>query len=365
MKLEFGKTLIEKRFGKPKKISNSVEKKLKKEKKLELSKHIKEFINKDSITEFNGADKLNELLEIKFNSEKLSYDHKDTNNKDGFKDTYDLKKSIPPRVPYTGMTKEEYKTLEMSIFNLWKKINYNLIFERNIEIWRQFWITCERSDVIIQIIDARNPDFFINRDIIEMYPDKKHVIFANKSDLIFNYEENDNLEKFTVVNYSSKTNIKPVIDFLNDTSYASYGFIGYPNVGKSSTINAIINKKKVKVSQTPGKTKYIQSIEYSENKILLDCPGLVFPKHSKTSLLLNGILNVDKVIDLRSSLYEVIRYIGIDVLCLYYKIENTFNNEVEFINGLSIAKSVNVIGCIKNIVKDLFNGNIQYLRKAK
>lgn len=36
------------------------------------------------------------------------------------------------------------------------------------------------------------------------------------------------------------------------------GFVGYPNVGKSSTINALLAEKKVPVSATPGKTKHLQ-----------------------------------------------------------------------------------------------------------
>lgn len=36
------------------------------------------------------------------------------------------------------------------------------------------------------------------------------------------------------------------------------GLVGYPNVGKSSTINALIAEKKVSVSATPGKTKHFQ-----------------------------------------------------------------------------------------------------------
>ena len=34
--------------------------------------------------------------------------------------------------------------------------------------------------------------------------------------------------------------------------------VGYPNVGKSSTINAILKMKKVPVSTTPGRTKHFQ-----------------------------------------------------------------------------------------------------------
>lgn len=36
------------------------------------------------------------------------------------------------------------------------------------------------------------------------------------------------------------------------------GMVGYPNVGKSSTINTLLKKKVVPVSNTPGKTKHLQ-----------------------------------------------------------------------------------------------------------
>lgn len=60
------------------------------------------------------------------------------------------------------------------------------------------------------------------------------------------------------------------------------GLVGYPNVGKSSTINSLIGEKKVSVSATPGKTKHFQTIHLSENIVLCDCPGLVFPQFATT-----------------------------------------------------------------------------------
>ena len=38
-------------------------------------------------------------------------------------------------------------------------------FERNLEVWRQLWRTLERSDLIVQIVDARNPLTFRSEDL--------------------------------------------------------------------------------------------------------------------------------------------------------------------------------------------------------
>lgn len=38
-------------------------------------------------------------------------------------------------------------------------------FERNLEVWRQLWRTCERSDLVVQIVDARNPLNFRSEDL--------------------------------------------------------------------------------------------------------------------------------------------------------------------------------------------------------
>lgn len=55
------------------------------------------------------------------------------------------------------------------------------------------------------------------------------------------------------------------------------GCVGHPNVGKSSVLNAIMGRKVVSVSRTPGHTKYFQTIFITSTVKLVDCPGLVFP----------------------------------------------------------------------------------------
>lgn len=74
------------------------------------------------------------------------------------------------------------------------------------------------------------------------------------------------------------------------------GLVGYPNVGKSSTINALLGAKKVSVSATPGKTKHFQTLYLSPEIMLCDCPGLVFPNFAttKAELVVNGVLPIDQ-----------------------------------------------------------------------
>lgn len=75
------------------------------------------------------------------------------------------------------------------------------------------------------------------------------------------------------------------------------GLVGYPNVGKSSTINALLGAKKVSVSSTPGKTKHFQTLVLSETITLCDCPGLVFPQFANTQadLVVDGVLPIDQM----------------------------------------------------------------------
>jgi len=62
-----------------------------------------------------------------------------------------------------------------------------------------------------------------------------------------------------------------------------YAFIGRSNVGKSSLINALCNKKKLaKTSSRPGKTQLINHFLINENWHLVDLPGFGYARVSKT-----------------------------------------------------------------------------------
>ena len=61
-------------------------------------------------------------------------------------------------------------------------------FERNLEVWRQLWRVIERSDLVVQIVDARNPLMFRSEDledyVKEVDPKKNNLLLVNKADMM-------------------------------------------------------------------------------------------------------------------------------------------------------------------------------------
>ncbi len=61
-----------------------------------------------------------------------------------------------------------------------------------------------------------------------------------------------------------------------------YAFIGRSNVGKSSLINMLVDRKKLaKTSSTPGKTRLINHFKINHEWFLCDLPGYGYAKVSK------------------------------------------------------------------------------------
>nr|CAH8825349.1 unnamed protein product [Trichobilharzia regenti] len=366
-----------------------------------------------------------------------------------------------------NLEKEEFLNWRRSLALLEEKEGITLTpFERNLEFWRQLWRVVERSDVVVQVIDARQPLLYYCEDlekyIREVDPNKTSVVLVNKSDFLteqqrsvwaqyFNTNginaifwsatlaseqalgkgvnnksqsnaeqeeksdevseecEDDSIEDSTdsdtyseastvtlsgnisneqdvcpvqcsqqpsdklncnVSTVSSSVNnaetsiesnsevtacpvdsaanvatcspthgevnsklvgVEELLDLLTQkyrpSNYQSknpltVGFIGYPNVGKSSTLNAILGHKKVSVSVTPGKTKHFQTIYVRSDLILCDCPGLVMPSfaYSKADLIVAGILSIDEMRDYLAPIGLVCERIPRDVLEIMYGI---------------------------------------------
>lgn len=106
----------------------------------------------------------------------------------------------------------------------------------------------------------------------------------------------------------------------NPPSKLVVGLVGYPNVGKSSTINSLLGEKKVSVSSTPGKTKHFQTIPLSPTLMLCDCPGLVFPQFATTraDLVCDGVLPIDQLREHTGPTSLVVKRIPKEVLEAIY-----------------------------------------------
>ncbi|PVU95110.1 hypothetical protein BB560_005887 [Smittium megazygosporum] len=91
--------------------------------------------------------------------------------------------------------------------------------------------------------------------------------------------------------------LEPLLNDANNKRSRVIGLVGYPNVGKSSTINALVGAKRVSVGSMPGKTKHFQTIPLTSDITLCDCPGLVFPTFATTAadMVINGVLPIDQL----------------------------------------------------------------------
>ena len=79
-----------------------------------------------------------------------------------------------------------------------------------------------------------------------------------------------------------------------DKQNISVGFIGYPNVGKSSVINALRTKKVCVTAPIPGETKVWQYVNLTKRIFLIDCPGVVYhdTEDSDTDAVLKGVVRI-------------------------------------------------------------------------
>ena len=164
-------------------------------------------------------------------------------------------------------------------------------------------------DVVVEILDARIPISSQNPDIKELVKNKKRIILLNKSDLADKEENNKWVKYFKqngipaiLTNANNGIGIKELINKIEDLmkeeleKQALKGrvgksirviILGIPNVGKSSLINKITNKKSAQVGNKPGVTKQKQWIKLSNKIDLLDTPGILWPKFESQEVALN------------------------------------------------------------------------------
>ncbi len=110
--------------------------------------------------------------------------------------------------------------------------------------------------------------------------------------------------------------------------------IGIPNVGKSSLINRLVNKKTAEVGNRPGVTKQKQWVRIGQNIELLDTPGVLWPKFEDEQVALNlayvGAIK-DEVMPKTDVAYQLLKLLYKDYkdkIILKYKLTEEEQNSI-------------------------------------
>ncbi|QSZ32219.1 hypothetical protein DSL72_001792 [Monilinia vaccinii-corymbosi] len=183
-------------------------------------------------------------------------------------------------------------------------------------IWNELYKVIDSSDVVIHVLDARDPLGTRCRTVEKYIKDEaphKHLIFVlNKCDLVPTgvaaaWVRSLSKDYPTLAFHASITNsfgkgsliqlLRQFSSLHADRKQISVGFIGYPNTGKSSIINTLRKKKVCTVAPIPGETKVWQYITLMKRIYLIDCPGVVPPSTTDTpqDILLRGVVRVENV----------------------------------------------------------------------
>ncbi|KAM6235361.1 nucleolar GTP-binding protein 2 [Spheniscus humboldti] len=221
-------------------------------------------------------------------------------------------------------------------------------------IWGELYKVIDSSDVVVQVLDARDP-MGTRSPHVESYLKKekhwKHLIFVlNKCDLVPTWATKRwvavlSQEYPTLAFHASLTNpfgkgafiqlLRQFGKLHSDKKQISVGFIGYPNVGKSSVINTLRSKKVCNVAPIAGETKVWQYITLMRRIFLIDCPGVVYPSgDTETDIVLKGVVQVEKIKSPEDHISAVLERAKPEYIRKTYKIDSWKDTE-DFLEKLA------------------------------
>ena len=215
------------------------------------------------------------------------------------------------------------------------------------------------TDLVIELLDARIPLSSRNPDIYLMTENKKRIIILNKKDLADSETNKKWKEYFSVeaptllLNSEENKEVKSVLNFIDQIMSEKVKkdqekgikfpiirlmIVGVPNVGKSSFINRLANRKTMEVGDKPGVTKRKQWIRIDNNKELLDTPGILWPrfdsKETGLHLALVGSIK-DGLVDEMDMSLKLLEHLILnypDNLAKRYNIEEEVKSFIEDLN---------------------------------
>lgn len=204
----------------------------------------------------------------------------------------------------------------------------------------------QNCDIIVLVVDARMPALSRNEELESMIIryGKKLLVCFNKIDLISQKELQELRKMYQhAVFVSGNKNMglrtfkeRLFIEAKKFTqSEPKIGVVGYPNVGKSSVINALAKRSRAKVSNVAGTTRGVQWIR-AGGLLISDTPGVIPMRDNSLILGAMGAKNPEKLEFPERAAYELIRHLvkkgAKNALEEFYKTELKKNPEEALID---------------------------------
>lgn len=165
---------------------------------------------------------------------------------------------------------------------------------------RQFEENIGLVDIVFELVDARIPYTSINPEIKRISIDKPRLMILTKADLAdpnltnkwISYFKSQGIDAIAIdskvngarkkIESAAKEILKNKLLLKNEKGVERKSIkaicVGVPNVGKSTLLNQLINKRSAPVGNRPGVTKGQQWLTSNGRLELLDTPGILWPK---------------------------------------------------------------------------------------
>ena len=244
-------------------------------------------------------------------------------------------------------------------------------------IWGELYKVLDCSDVVLQVIDARNVPgtrcTHIEKHLRKNAAHKHLVIVVNKCDLVPTWVTRKwvailSQDYPTIAFHGSITNSfgkGTLINLLrqygklhSDKRQISVGVIGYPNTGKSSVINALMGTKCCKSAPIPGETKVWQYITLMKRIYLIDCPGVVYDiGDDEVETVLKGVVRAEKLKDPEDFAESILSRVKKEYIQKHYNVYE-WTDSIDFLSKMAAQKGKLLKGGepdVKNVSVTLIN----------